>query len=113
MMTVPEVGKVHFGVVHVMEAANEDVVGRRSGILGPEFIPIAQAVKDRSGYESWSSFCLEDLDSLLRKAAASGNLNPFGIAACGGSLGGQGRLPEMGGWGLLHGICASPCIADS
>lgn len=67
-----EVGWVHFGVVHVMHVANEKVVGRRSGIVGPEFVPIVEAVKDLSGYESWSRFCLENLDSLLSKAAVSG-----------------------------------------
>ena len=66
-----EVGCVHFGVVHIMQVANEDVAGRRSGIVGPEFIPIADAVKDSSCYESWSRFCLEHLDVLLSKAAAS------------------------------------------
>src|SRR5213594_1958720 len=67
-----EVGCVHFGVVHVMHLANETIVGRRSGIAGPEFIPMTEAVKDPSGYESWSRFCLEHLASLLSKAAASG-----------------------------------------
>jgi predicted NUDIX family phosphoesterase len=67
-----EVGFVHFGVVHVMHVASEEIVGRRSGIVAPEFIPIAEAVKGPSGYESWSRFCLEHLDSLLSKAAASG-----------------------------------------
>jgi len=63
---------VHFGVVHVMEVANEKVMGRRSGILGPEFVPFAEAVKDTSAYESWSRLCLENLDVLLSRAAASG-----------------------------------------
>ena len=67
-----EVGCVHFGVVHVMHLAKETVAGRRSGIAGPEFIPIVEAVKDPSGYESWSRFCLEKLELLLSKAAASG-----------------------------------------
>jgi predicted NUDIX family phosphoesterase len=67
-----EVGAVHFGVVHIMPVAHENVAGRRSGIVGPEFIPIADAVKDPSGYESWSRFCLEHLDVLLSKAAAAG-----------------------------------------
>ena len=67
-----EVGCVHFGVVHVMHLANETVAGRRSGIAGPEFIPIVEAVKDPSGYESWSRFCLEHLELLLSKAAATG-----------------------------------------
>ncbi|MCI0540125.1 MAG: hypothetical protein L0Z50_33380 [Verrucomicrobiales bacterium] len=67
-----EVGFVHFGVVHVLYVANEEIVGRRSGIASPEFIPVDEAVKDLTGYESWSRFCLESLDSLLSKAAASG-----------------------------------------
>ena len=71
-----KVGCVHFGVVHVMHVTNENVAGRRSGIVGPEFIPIADALKDPSAYESWSRFCLEHLDVLLSKAAASGVTAP-------------------------------------
>src|SRR5215813_671796 len=67
-----DVGYVHFGVVHVMQVANENVAGRRSGIASPEFIAIADAVKDASNYESWSRFCLENLKVLLEKAAAAG-----------------------------------------
>ena len=66
-----EVGCVHFGVVHIIHVAKESIAGRRSGIVGPEFIPIIEAVKDPSGYESWSRFCLEHLELLLSKAAAS------------------------------------------
>jgi predicted NUDIX family phosphoesterase len=67
-----EVGYVHFGVVHVMHVADEAIVGRRSGIVSPEFVAITEAVKDTSAYESWSRFCLENLESLLAKAAAAG-----------------------------------------
>jgi predicted NUDIX family phosphoesterase len=66
-----DVGYVHFGVVHVMQVANENVAGRRSGIASPEFIAIAEAVKEATNYESWSRFCLENLHVLLGKAAAS------------------------------------------
>jgi len=67
-----EVGQVHFGVVHVMRVGNGNIVGRRSGIVAPEFIPIVEAVKNASSYESWSRFCLEQMDLLLSKAAALG-----------------------------------------
>jgi len=67
-----EVGCVHFGVVHVMTVANETIARRRSGIASPEFIQMSEAVRDPSGYESWSRFCLEQLDVLLSRAAASG-----------------------------------------
>jgi predicted NUDIX family phosphoesterase len=60
-----EVGLVHFGVVHVLEAADESVAGRRDGIVAPEFIPVAEATSAPEGYESWSRFCLEKLDLLL------------------------------------------------
>jgi predicted NUDIX family phosphoesterase len=66
-----EVGFVHFGVVHMMRLATETIVGRRSGIVAPEFIPFQEAVGNVSGYESWSRFCLENLDLLLSKAADS------------------------------------------
>jgi len=67
-----EVGQVHFGVVHILHVASETVAGRRSGIAGPEFIPIPELVKDSAGYESWSRLCLEKLDLLLCRAAAAG-----------------------------------------
>ncbi|HXT38891.1 MAG TPA: hypothetical protein VN887_02605 [Candidatus Angelobacter sp.] len=67
-----EVGQVHFGVVHVMQVTSENVAGRRSGIVAPEFIPIADAMRDVAGYESWSRFCLENMALLLSRAAASG-----------------------------------------
>jgi len=63
-----EVGYVHFGVVHIVHVANENVAGRRSGIVSPEFVSIIEAVKDSAGYESWSRFCLDQMDLLLSKA---------------------------------------------
>ncbi len=71
-----EVGYVHFGVVHVLHVATEEIVGRRSGILAPEFVPILEALKDPSAYESWSRFCLENLEALIAKAAAAGLTMP-------------------------------------
>jgi predicted NUDIX family phosphoesterase len=71
-----EVGQVHFGVVHVMHVPDESVAGRRSGIVAPEFVPIAEASKDLGAYESWSRFCLENLNSLLVKAPAPAAAKP-------------------------------------
>lgn len=67
-----DVGYVHFGVVHVVHVASENVARGRSGIVGPEFISAEDAVKDLSVYESWSRFCLEHLEVLRSKAAAKG-----------------------------------------
>jgi predicted NUDIX family phosphoesterase len=71
-----EVGFVHFGVVHVMHVADEEIVGRRSGIVAPEFVSVAEVTKDFSAYETWSRFCLENLDALLSRAAAAGVAMP-------------------------------------
>jgi predicted NUDIX family phosphoesterase len=76
-----EVGCVHLGVVHVVHVADETVAGRRSGIVGPEFVPMIEAVKNPTAYESWSRFCLEHLDALLSKAAASGVKAPERVIA--------------------------------
>ena len=76
-----EVGYVHFGVVHVMRVATEELVGHRSGILAPEFVSIAEAAKDLSAYETWSRFCLENLDALLSRAAAAGVAMPASATA--------------------------------
>jgi len=76
-----DVGSVHLGVVHVVHVADETVAGRRSGIVGPEFISMTEAVKDPSAYESWSRFCLENLDALCAKAAALGVTAPERVIA--------------------------------
>jgi predicted NUDIX family phosphoesterase len=59
-----DVGYVHFGVVHVLPVTHEKIVSRRSGIVAPEFIPLADAKKDLSVYETWSKLCLEHLTDL-------------------------------------------------
>jgi predicted NUDIX family phosphoesterase len=76
-----DVRYVHFGVVHVVHVPNEAVAGRRSGIVGPEFVPIDEALRDMARYESWSRFCLEHLDVLLSKAAVFGVTIPKEAAA--------------------------------
>lgn len=67
-----DVGQVHFGVVHVVQVPDEKIVGGRSGIVAPEFVPMADAMKDSAGYETWSRLCLEQLEVLLSKSAALG-----------------------------------------
>lgn len=66
-----EVGQVHFGVVHIVRVPDESVATGRDGIATPEFISMADAVKEPNGYESWSRFCLENLGVLLKKSAAA------------------------------------------
>jgi len=65
-----DVGCVHLGIVHIVQVPDESVARNRSGIVGPEFVSVAEAVKDPAAYESWSRFCLEHLDELIAKAGA-------------------------------------------
>jgi predicted NUDIX family phosphoesterase len=65
-----EVGYVHLGVVHIVQVDDESVARNRSGIVGPEFVSVSEAAKDPAAYESWSRFCIENLEALLAKAAA-------------------------------------------
>ncbi len=76
-----EVGWVHFGVVHIAQVADEKIANRCNGIVGPEFIPISEAMKNPGNYESWSRFCLENLDPLLAKARAAGVSIPERVGA--------------------------------
>ena len=65
-----DVGYVHLGIVHIVYVADETIANGRSGIVGAEFVPVSEAAKNPDAYESWSRFCLENLDGLLAKAAA-------------------------------------------
>ena len=67
-----DVGFVHLGIVHVVFVPDESVANRRSGINSPEFVTINEAMEDPAAYESWSRFCIENLNALLAKAAAAG-----------------------------------------
>ena len=64
-----EVGYVHLGIVHVVYTDDEAIANGRDGIVGAEFVPVSEAAKNPEGYESWSRFCIENLESLLAKAA--------------------------------------------
>ena len=74
-----DVGAVHFGVVHIMHVTSEATAGGRSGIVAPEYVPLAEAIKDPAGYESWSRFCLEKLELLIAKAASMGVAAPTSV----------------------------------
>ena len=66
-----EVGAVHFGIVHIVQLASDVIANCRGDIVGHEFIPMNDAVKNPHTYEPWSRFCLENLYALLARAAAS------------------------------------------
>jgi predicted NUDIX family phosphoesterase len=61
-----EVGRVHFGVVHVLFRTPEKVRKNEQVITQVEFIPIEELKQRREQMESWSQLCLDNLDALLK-----------------------------------------------
>jgi predicted NUDIX family phosphoesterase len=61
-----EVGRVHFGIVHVLFHAPEQVKKNEQVITQVEFILIEELKKRREQMESWSQLCLDNLDALLK-----------------------------------------------
>ena len=61
-----EVGRVHFGVVHVLFCTPEQVKKNEQVITQVEFIPIEELKAKREQMESWSQLCLDNLDAFLK-----------------------------------------------
>lgn len=56
-----EVGKVHLGVVHIFDVEEPNVYPRETDIISTGFQPVSELLDDLSGFETWSSICLEAL----------------------------------------------------
>ena len=61
-----EVGRVHFGIVHVLFRTPEKVRKNEQVITQVEFIPVEKLKARREQMESWSQLCLDNLDALLK-----------------------------------------------
>jgi predicted NUDIX family phosphoesterase len=61
-----EVGRVHFGVVHVLFRAPEQVKKNEQVITRMEFLPVADLKAKREQMETWSQLCLDNLEALLK-----------------------------------------------
>jgi predicted NUDIX family phosphoesterase len=64
-----DVGRVHFGIVHVIDLARPNIRKRESTITDSRLVPIADAVRNMQSYETWSQLCLEHMEEL--RAASS------------------------------------------
>ncbi|HVC99317.1 MAG TPA: phosphoesterase [Pirellulales bacterium] len=56
-----EVGRVHLGVVHLFDVDEPAVSPRESELVECGFRPVEELLADLSGFETWSSICLEAL----------------------------------------------------
>jgi predicted NUDIX family phosphoesterase len=61
-----EVGRVHFGVVHVLFCKPEQVKKNEQVITQVEFVAIGDLQAKREQMETWSQFCLDNVDALLK-----------------------------------------------
>jgi predicted NUDIX family phosphoesterase len=60
-----EVGRVHFGVVHVMFCRPGTVHKKEQVITQMEFMPVPELKAKREQMETWSQFCIDHLDRIL------------------------------------------------
>ena len=61
-----EVGRVHFGVVHVLFCQPDQVKKNEQVITQVEFVPIEELKAKREQMETWSQLCLDYLDVFLK-----------------------------------------------
>ncbi len=62
-----EVGRVHFGIVHLLFRTPDKVRKNEQVITQVEFVPIEELKTRREQMESWSQLCLDNLDALLKQ----------------------------------------------
>jgi predicted NUDIX family phosphoesterase len=60
-----EVGRVHFGIVHILFRTPDKVKKNEQVITQVEFVPIEELKAKREQMETWSQLCLDNLDALL------------------------------------------------
>jgi predicted NUDIX family phosphoesterase len=60
-----EVGKVHFGIVHVLELEKAAVKPRERSINETKFVSPGELQKDIDRFESWSRICIRHIQQLI------------------------------------------------
>jgi predicted NUDIX family phosphoesterase len=60
-----DVGKVHFGVVHVLTLDKPLVKPREKSINETIFLGIGDLQKDVDGFENWSKICIQNIQHML------------------------------------------------
>lgn len=55
------VGRVHLGVVHLLQLAVPNARARESELVDSGFIPLAELASSRSHFETWSQLCIDQL----------------------------------------------------
>ncbi|NIL96238.1 MAG: phosphoesterase [Planctomycetales bacterium] len=56
-----EVGRVHLGVVHLLDVQRPQVRPREADIVAAEFQPVQKLQEEQDQFETWSQICLQAL----------------------------------------------------
>ena len=62
-----EVGKVHFGVIHVLTLEKPLVKPREKSINETKFVRIGDLEKDVDRFENWSKICIEHIQKIIQQ----------------------------------------------
>jgi predicted NUDIX family phosphoesterase len=62
-----DVGKVHFGVVHVLTLDKPLVKPREKSINETKFLAISKLQKDVEKFENWSKICIQNIQRLIQQ----------------------------------------------
>jgi predicted NUDIX family phosphoesterase len=55
------VGRVHLGVVHLLELPTPEVRSREAALADARFASLDELLRDREGFETWSRFVIDEL----------------------------------------------------
>jgi predicted NUDIX family phosphoesterase len=66
-----EVGKVHFGIVHIFQLESRDVKKKQSAITEARFVSFDQASNTIDRYEEWSKLCLANIYQLAQRSGVA------------------------------------------
>ena len=61
-----DVGKVHFGIVHLFLLQTPNIKAKEKSINRSGFLSISELKMNIANYESWSRICIENIEDLLR-----------------------------------------------
>lgn len=56
-----EVGKVHLGIVHILDVESPDVLPREEDIANAGFVAVSEILNDLEQFETWSQICIKAL----------------------------------------------------
>jgi predicted NUDIX family phosphoesterase len=62
-----EVGKVHFGIVHVLQVDSDEIRVKEKSINEAKFVSIDDLKSNKDLYENWSQICIDKIELILSK----------------------------------------------